>query len=108
MDLGSTLKSLRLERKETLHKVAMGTDIDMTTLSKVEHKERMPTEEQIKRLAHYFDVNADKLLAKLTAEKILYEYGVNNVTYDALHMVMEAFTDEYKVSTSADTRVENG
>lgn len=103
MDLGSKLKNFRLEKKETLHKVAMGTDIDMTTLSKFEHKERMPTEEQLAKLARYFSVNTEELLAELTAEKIVYEYGINDVTYEALLMVMESFT-EY----AGGKRTENG
>jgi transcriptional regulator with XRE-family HTH domain len=93
MDLGNKLKNIRLGRNETLHKVAMGTDIDMTTLSKFEHQERRPTEEQLKKLARYFEVSAEELLAELTAEKILYEYGVNEVTYNALNMVMESFAE---------------
>jgi transcriptional regulator with XRE-family HTH domain len=94
MDLGTVLKTLRLQRNETLHKVAMGTDIDMTMLSKFEHNDRKPTEAHVKRLAEYFGVSAETLLSQLTADKILHEYGLNSVTKEALHIVMETFNEE--------------
>jgi transcriptional regulator with XRE-family HTH domain len=71
MDFGNRRKTLRQERQETLHKVAVGTDIDMTLLSKFERRERMPTIEQLERIARYFGIDLTRLTVELTAEKIV-------------------------------------
>jgi len=93
MDFGLKLKNLRQSRKETLHSVSMGTDIDMTLLSKFERKERIPTEEQAKKIAAYFNIDYNKLNIELTAEKIVYQYGLNDTTYEAVNLVREAYAE---------------
>jgi transcriptional regulator with XRE-family HTH domain len=90
MDFGNRLKSLRQERQETLHKVAVGANIDMTLLSKFERRERMPTSEQLEKIARYFGADLTRLTVELTAEKIVTEYGANAITYQAAHLVKEA------------------
>lgn len=87
--LGQYLRELRKERKETLHQVSKGTDIDSPLLSKIERGERLPTLEQLKRLSEFFKVSEPSLKIKHTAEKILKEYGVNEITYDAIKLVNE-------------------
>lgn len=91
-DLKENVKSLRNEQNLTLHQVAKGTDIDMTMLSKVERGERLPTVEQIKRIASFFQVSENELLTKLTAERIIKDYGINETTLNALHLVKEQIT----------------
>jgi len=93
MDFGLKLKELRHSRNETLHNVAVGTNIDMTLISKFERKERMPTDEQAKRIAEYFKIDLRKLNIELTAQKIIFEYGLNDTTYEALNLVREAFVE---------------
>ena len=41
--IGQFFRELRNEREETLHQVAVGTDIDSPLLSKIERGERLPT-----------------------------------------------------------------
>ena len=69
MDFGEKLKSIRTDRKETLHMVAMGTNIDMTLLSKFERGERLPTNEQILRLAGHFGLDEKQLAVEAMAGK---------------------------------------
>lgn len=87
--LGQYLRQLRKEREETLHQVSMGTNIDTPMLSKIERGERLPTTEQLKKLANYYKVSEPSLKVKHTAEKILKEYGANETTYDAIQLVNE-------------------
>lgn len=89
MKFGNKLKQLRIDKSETLHKVSMGTDIDMTLLSKIEHGERLPTVEQIKRIADYFSLDSNIVSAEITAEKIIHVYGMNEATYKAVLLVKE-------------------
>lgn len=97
-ELGQYLRELRKEREETLHQVSKGTDIDSPMLSKIERGERLPTSEQLKRLAKFYKVSEAILKVKHTAEKILKEYGANETTYDAIQLVNEQLTTYAKKS----------
>jgi HTH-type transcriptional regulator, competence development regulator len=88
-NLGNYLRVLRKERDLTLHQVAIGVDVDSPLLSKLERSERLPTTEQVKRLATFFDLNENELLAKVAAVRIIKEYGLGEVTQQAVKMVQE-------------------
>jgi len=96
--IGQYFRELRNERKETLHQVAVGTDIDSPLLSKIERGERLPTTEQLKKLSVYYNLSEKELKVKHTAEKILKEYGANETTYDAIQLVSEQLTTYAKKS----------
>ncbi len=91
MNIGIYLKSLRTEKNNTLHQVAVGTNIDATLLSKIERGSRLATDEQIQKLALYFDVPIEDIQSKAIAEKIIKEYGLNETTVQALNLVQEEF-----------------
>ncbi len=91
-ELGQYLRELRKDKGQTLHQVSVGTDIDSPLLSKLERGERLPTDEQIKKLAKYYKVAEADLKVKATAERIIKEYGVNDTTYEAVNLVMEQIT----------------
>ena len=95
-ELGQYLRELREDKGQTLHQVSVGTDIDSPLLSKLERGERLPTDEQIKKLAKYYKVVETDLKIKATAERIIKEYGVNDTTYEAVNLVMEQITPYIK------------
>jgi transcriptional regulator with XRE-family HTH domain len=95
-ELGQYLRELRKGKGQTLHQVSVGTDIDSPLLSKLERGERLPTDEQIKKLAKYFKVAETNLKVKVTAERIIKLYGVNDTTYEAVNLVMEQITPYIK------------
>lgn len=95
-ELGQYLRELRKNKEETLHQVSKGADIDSPLLSKLERGERLPTDEQIKKLSKYYNVAEADLRIKATAEKIIKEYGVNNTTYEAVNLVIEQITPYIK------------
>lgn len=99
MNLGKTLKNLRTTKRETLHKVSMGTDIDVTLLSKFERNARFPTNDQINRLAEYFNTSIADLTALVVSNKIVKDYGLNDITNKAINLVSEQF-----VSYSSDLK----
>ena len=70
-ELGQYLRQLRKDKGQTLHQVSVGTDIDSPLLSKLERSERLPTDEQIKKLAKYYKVAETNLKVKATAERII-------------------------------------
>lgn len=89
LELGKHLRKLRTLRGETLHQVSKGTDIDSPLLSKIERSERFPTSEQIERLSEYYKISEEKLKIKHVAEKILKDYGANDITFNAVKLVNE-------------------
>lgn len=97
-ELGQYLRELRKDKGQTLHQVSVGTDIDSPLLSKLERGERLPTDEQIKKLAKYYKVAETDLKVKATAERILKEYGANETTYEAIQLVREQLVPYSKKS----------
>ena len=85
--IGQFIKTLRIDKKETLHQVSKETDIDMTMLSKIERGERLPTVEQVKKISNYFKLSENDIQATLMAEKIIKEYGINDITFNAVKIV---------------------
>mgnify|MGYP004701040105 CR=1 FL=1 len=95
-DLGIYLRELRKEKEQTLHQVSQGTDIDSPLISKIERGERLPTAEQIIKLAKHFNISENELKIKATAEKIIKEFGATDITYNAVNLVMEQLTPYLK------------
>ena len=89
---GEVIRALRKKKKEPLRVVAAAIEVDSTLLSKIERGERFPTDEQICRLASYFDIPFDELKAQVIADKIVTEYGHEEVTLEAVKMVKERAT----------------
>lgn len=89
MNFGETLRSLRKKKGETLHKLSIGTDIDSTLLSKFERNIRFPTNAQTRRIAGYFSMPIADLMALIVSSKIVYKYGLNEVTNKAINHVLE-------------------
>ena len=88
------MKNLREKKNETLHKAAMGTDIDMTLICKFEQGKRLPTNEQIQRLAEHYELDEKQLVIEVTAEKILTKYGPD-VACGAAMYVQEEMKKNY-------------
>jgi transcriptional regulator with XRE-family HTH domain len=91
MTIGQHLKTLRSEQNRTLHQVAVGTDIDATLLSKIERGERLPTDNQLISLAHFFNIAFKTLQIEAIADKIIKDYGLNATTMQAIHLVQTQF-----------------
>lgn len=88
-EIGDRLRELRKLKKQTLNLVAENNKIDLTLLSKIERGERMPTEEQLVKLASYYGIDEQELKTLLIAEKIIKEYGISEETHKAISIVEE-------------------
>ncbi len=82
--LGKRLRDLRQERNEPLRVVAAAVEIDSSLLSKIEHSERLPTDQQLEKFAKYFEISLEELTAQAIAEKIVTSYASNTTTLQAL------------------------
>ena len=63
MSTGEIIKKLRLERKLTQQQLAEAVTIDIRRISLYENEKMMPSTDVLQRLAHYFYVSTDYLLA---------------------------------------------
>lgn len=97
MNFGETIKDIRLKRQETLHQFSMGTDVDMTLLSKFERNVRFPTDDQLKRISNYLSIPENELKSIVISSKIVKEYGINDTTYKAVRLVKEQFTPYFNI-----------
>lgn len=91
---GKRLRALRQEYGEPLRVVAAAIEVDSSLLSKIEHGERLPTEQQLEKLAKYFNVPLEDLAAQAIAEKIVTSYATNATTLQALK-IAEARINAY-------------
>lgn len=87
-NLGSRLRRLREERLLTLKKVADVLQIDQALLCRIE-KGQSPTKEQVIKLAAFFQVNQQSLLAEWLSDKVAYELEGEPAALKALQLAEE-------------------
>jgi transcriptional regulator with XRE-family HTH domain len=87
--LGEKLRKLRKEKNRTISFISEKLMIDLTLLSKIETGERLPTLEQLSKLAFYYNCNVTELKPLMVAEKIIKEYGLSEETQKAIIIVEE-------------------
>ena len=92
MNINLYIKQLRTNQSKTLHQIAIETDIDATLLSKIERGDRLPTFDQIQKIALFFQVPINNLQALLIAQRIIKDYGLNEITIKALELVKQEFS----------------
>lgn len=90
--VGEIIRTLRKQRGEPLRVVAAAIEIDSSLLSKIEHGERLPTEQQLSNLAKYFNISLEKLKAQAIADKIVTSYDYNPTTLRALKIAERRIT----------------
>ena len=85
------LRALRLEKNESLEKIAKYLNVTIQTISNYETGKRDMTPDTIIRLANYYDVSTDYLLGKSDIRN--YDKDEQEFHY-AYHKEMEGLTDE--------------
>ncbi|MFA7360457.1 MAG: helix-turn-helix transcriptional regulator [Candidatus Kapaibacterium sp.] len=71
--IGNIIKELRKRNNLLLRELAARIEIDPALLSKYENGYRLPTKEQINKIAEYFKINRNKILTVWLSDKIVYE-----------------------------------
>ncbi len=87
--LGEWLRELRQEKDLALREVAAAADMDPAHLSKAELGQRLPTAEQVAKLAKFFKVDATLMEAKRVAEKVMLEISSSPAGEQALSILRE-------------------
>ena len=86
---GPWLRELRQERALALREVAAAVGMDQAHLSKAELGQRIPTPEQVSRLAKFFRIPASQMEARRVAERALQEIEASGVAKEALSILRE-------------------
>ena len=87
--IGVTLRELRENKKLLLREVGASLSIDPTILSKIERDERMPTKEQIKALANFYDDNKNEVIIAWLSDKLFYEIQNEDLAIKSLQVAEE-------------------
>lgn len=85
------LKEARIKQGFKLREVAQQLGVDQALVSKFESGDRIPTEEQLQKLALILSISFDQLAVLWLRQKIMKEIGYNQSAYalQAVNMVME-------------------
>jgi transcriptional regulator with XRE-family HTH domain len=95
---GEFIRKMRQDREEPLRIVAAAIGIDSTLLSKLEHSDRFPTEAQISKFAKFFKVPEAELKGRVIADRITSEYGDEDATLHAAH-ILEERAGPYRINS---------
>ena len=87
--LGEWLRQLRQDRGLALREVAAAAEMDPAHLSKAELGQRLPTSEQVIKLAKFFNLDAKLMEAKRLAEKVMQELMASIAGAEALNILRE-------------------
>lgn len=82
--VGIILKEIREETGVPLQEVQQNVGIDLTQLSRIENGKRLPTIEQIQRLAQFYNFDDTKLLIQRESDKIVSTLEYPEVAIEAL------------------------
>ena len=88
-NLGEFIRKLRVEKQLRLRTVAAFLDIDQAILSKIERGQRKPGRELVSKLAAYYQVNEDEMLAAWLSDKLVYELADEEMALQALKLAEE-------------------
>jgi transcriptional regulator with XRE-family HTH domain len=84
--LSDIIRSLREQNGYLLRQVASEIQIDQALLSKIERNERLPTKEQVLRLAKFYGTNEHELLIAFLSDKLANEVCYEEYGLEALKM----------------------
>lgn len=87
--LGEWLRQLRDQRELPLREVADAAGMDLAHLQKIELGQRLPTEEQTRRLAKFFKLDETEIQARRIAEKFQHEFAENAAAKEAISILAE-------------------
>jgi transcriptional regulator with XRE-family HTH domain len=84
--IGEIIRELREQKSLLLRQVAANIEIDQALLSKIERNERMPTKDQVKRLAKFFGKDENEFLVAFLSDKLVYEVRDEEMALKAMQV----------------------
>lgn len=83
---GEYIRELRERNGLLLRQVAAEIEIDQALLSKIERGERLPTKDQVIRLAKFYRVDLNEILITFFSDKLVYEVQDEEVALKAMQV----------------------
>ncbi|MDR1975017.1 MAG: DNA adenine methylase [Bacteroidales bacterium] len=84
--IGHILKEIREESGYPLQEVQQQVDIDLTQLSKIENGKRLPTTEQLLKLAKFYNYDEKSLIIQKESDKIAYSFEYPEIAVETLQV----------------------
>lgn len=85
-NISEIIRGLREKNGLFLRQVAAEIEIDQALLSKIERGERMPTKDQVIRLAKFYKVDLNEFLIAFLSDKLVYEVQGEEVALKAMQV----------------------
>ena len=83
LSLGSIFRRKREEKGLLVRQVAAVTEMDQAIISRIENGERLPTKDQLNKLAGLYGLEINEIYSDWLAEKMLRDYGNEPYASDA-------------------------
>lgn len=81
---GEIIHTQREKRSLLLRHVAASIDVDQALISKFERGDRIPTKEQVIRLARLYELDENELISAWLADKIVFEMRDEKMALQAM------------------------
>ncbi len=75
MPIGTMFRQKREEKGLLVRQVAAVIEVDQAIISRIENNDRLPTKEQVLKLAGLYGLNPNEILYNWLAEKMVKAYG---------------------------------
>lgn len=85
-NIAEIIREQREQNRLLLRQVAAEIEIDQALLSKIERGDRMPTKEQVIRLAKFYKVDQNEFLIAFFSDKLVYELQDEEVALKAMQV----------------------
>ena len=84
--IGNILKEIREEGGHPLQEVQQCVDIDLTQLSKIENGKRLPTTDQLQKLAKFYNYDEKFLFIQRESDRIAYSFPYPEIAIESLRV----------------------
>lgn len=84
--LSEIIRDLRAQNGLLLRQVAAEIEIDQALLSKIERGDRLPTRNQVIRLAGFYKIDPNELLIALISDKLVHELRNEELAISAMQV----------------------
>lgn len=84
--IAQLIKEQRETHELLLRQVAAEIEIDQALLSKIERGERLPTKDQVLKIAKFYNIDANELLVAFLSDKLVYELQNEALAIEAMQV----------------------
>ena len=96
LPIGTFFRQQREQKGLLVRQVAAVIEVDQAIISRIENNDRLPTKEQLLKLAGLYDLNPKEVLSTWLAEKMVKDYGDEPYVKEALKEVYQHSLSNFK------------